>query len=127
MRDPLTRETEKLIESLDVWSAGGIVATQTPFAEGACRVPRLAEDVGQSRDAGGEGNLLALADIEVVTDGGATGVEASHQHRARRRADRAAAIVSSQYETLLGETVEVWGQDFLLTHEAHFAVAQVVG
>ena len=127
VRDPLARQPEEFVEPLDVRPTGGIVAAEAPLAERAGHVARLTQDIGHRRDAGREGDLLALADVEVVAHGGTTGVEAGHQHGAGRCADRAAAIVSSQHEALLGEPVEVGGQDFLLPHETDFAVAQVVG
>ena len=127
VRDPLARQAEEFVEPLDVGPTGGIVTAETPFAERPGHVARLTEDIGHRRDAGRERNLFALTDVEVVAHGGAAGIKSGHQHRAGRGADRVAAIVPGQHETLLGETVEVRGQDFRLPHEAHFAVAQVVG
>ena len=126
VRDPLAGHAEEAVEALLQRTAGGLETAHAPFAERGGRIAGLLERARQRGDAGGQGELLAVADVAVVAGRGVAGVAAGHQHRARRGADRVAAVVPGEDHPFAGEAVDVRGADDLLAVEADFAVAEVV-
>ena len=133
MGERLAVVAEKLVEMLRR-IALRTGSSEPPFAEGSRFVPRLAEHLAQRIGPGRKRRLPLFSaagavahTAEVGPYGGMSGMQSGHQHRTRRSADRAAAIVMREEFALRSQAIDVGRLDFGLSVTPDIAVAQIVG
>ena len=118
---------EEVVEALLQRVALRAGRAEAPLAGGRGDVAAGLQPLGD-RDGGRRQRPLALRlHLLVVADRRVPGVQARHQHAARRRADRVARVVPREAHALGGQAVDRGRADLLLAVGSDVSVAQVVG
>ena len=117
----------EIIEALSVGFSAAARPAQAPFADAACFVPGLLQEVTESEGSSWNWPLAFRGEFTIITNIGVASMFAGEEHATGGRTDRTAGVELGEAHPPGGKPINVGRFDLRLTVTAEVGVAQVIG